>query len=83
MGATAAEHHLTVATRGRRAINMYRNLNITLDNNPNDGRIADSTHPGEGENVHGDVENVIGGGGNDKITGNDAVNITALPVRSL
>jgi predicted nucleic acid-binding protein len=31
VGATAAEHHLTLATRDRRAIPTYRNLNITLE----------------------------------------------------
>jgi predicted nucleic acid-binding protein len=31
VGATAAEHHLTLATRDRRAINTYRKLNVTLE----------------------------------------------------
>lgn len=31
VGATAAEHHLTLATRDRRAIPTYRNLNVTLE----------------------------------------------------
>lgn len=30
VGATAAEHHLTLATRDRRAINTYRSLAVTL-----------------------------------------------------
>ena len=45
------------------------NLVITLDNVANDG-VA-----GENDNVRDDVENVIGGSGNDKITGSSANNI--------
>ena len=52
----------------------HSNLVITLDNTNNDGSVGDSTHPAEHDNVHSDVENVIGGGGNDKITGSSANN---------
>jgi Ca2+-binding RTX toxin-like protein len=45
------------------------NLNITLDNKTNDGATNDHA------NVMSDVENVIGGSGNDKITGSSANNI--------
>jgi Ca2+-binding RTX toxin-like protein len=44
------------------------NLNISLDNIANDGAA------GENANVMADVETVIGGSGNDKITGNPFAN---------
>lgn len=50
---------------------------VTLDNVANDGTPASSvptTTPGEGDNVHGDVERVVGGHGNDHLVGNDAAN---------
>jgi predicted nucleic acid-binding protein len=31
VGATAAEHRLTLATRDRRAVDIYRSLNVTLE----------------------------------------------------
>jgi Ca2+-binding RTX toxin-like protein len=43
-------------------------LTIDLDGRPNDGEA------GEGDNVHGDVENVIGGSDDDKLTGSGAAN---------
>ena len=52
----------------------HSNLVITLDGTNNDGAVGDSTHPAEHDNVHSDVENVIGGAGNDKITGDSANN---------
>ena len=53
---------------------------VTLDNVANDGvPAAPATatmpaRPAENDNVKGDVENVVGGSGNDKITGNAAAN---------
>ncbi|MGE5609064.1 MAG: calcium-binding protein, partial [Bacillota bacterium] len=44
------------------------NLRITLDGNPNDGT------PREKSNVGADIENVIGGSGNDRIVGTDQDN---------
>lgn len=44
-------------------------LEITLDNVATDGQA------GEGDNVRSDVENVVGGKGNDTIRGTDAANI--------
>jgi Ca2+-binding RTX toxin-like protein len=43
-------------------------VNVTLDEQPNDGE------PGEGDNVHGDVETLVGGYGNDHLVGNAAAN---------
>jgi Ca2+-binding RTX toxin-like protein len=43
-------------------------LRITLDNEPNDGGIATTEHPAEGDNVRADVEHVIGGRNNDFIS---------------
>ncbi len=45
------------------------NLNITLDNVANDGAA------GEHDNVMSDVENILGGSGNDKLTGNPFANL--------
>jgi hypothetical protein len=45
------------------------NDTITLDERPNDGM------PGEGDNLHGDVETVDGGSGNDHMVGDDGVNV--------
>src|SRR2546423_1095885 len=45
-------------------------LNISLDDAPNDGANAGA----EGDNVHSDVERVISGSGNDLIVGSDADN---------
>src|SRR5438105_12693305 len=45
-------------------------LTITLDDNPNDGANGGA----EGDNVHSDVERVVGGSGNDLIVGSDADN---------
>jgi Ca2+-binding RTX toxin-like protein len=42
-------------------------LRITLDNLPNDGEVGTASHLAEGDNVHRDVEHVIGGSGNDHI----------------
>jgi len=56
------------------------NLIITLDNVANDGAPAlaatatQPARPAENDNVKGDVENVVGGIGHDKITGNGAAN---------
>lgn len=44
-------------------------LVITLDGKPNDGTPTVGTTKGEGDNVMGDVEIVIGGYGDDSITG--------------
>lgn len=44
-------------------------LVITLDGKPNDGTPTVGTTKGEGDNVMSDVENVIGGFGDDSITG--------------
>ena len=49
-------------------------LNVSLDNINNDGAIGDATHPAEHDNVHGDVENIIGGFNADRLVGNDARN---------
>ncbi len=55
-------------------------LVITLDGTANDGAAAVSAtdtqpaKPAEGDNVKGDVENVVGGRGADKITGNGSAN---------
>ena len=56
------------------------NLIITLDNVANDGAPAlpatatQPARPAENDNVKGDVENVVGGIGNDRITGNGSAN---------
>ena len=46
-------------------------LNISLDNIANDGP---RSHPEEVDNVHSDIETVLGGSGNDKIIGNPFAN---------
>jgi Ca2+-binding RTX toxin-like protein len=46
-------------------------LNISLDNIANDGP---RNHPDERDNVHSDIENVLGGSGNDLIIGNPFAN---------
>jgi Ca2+-binding RTX toxin-like protein len=57
------------------------NLSITLDDVATDGRmppeisVDPSTLVAELDNVRADIENVIGGGGDDQITGNAANNI--------
>jgi Ca2+-binding RTX toxin-like protein len=50
------------------------NLVITLDGIPNDGFQGSAERPAEHDNVRGDVENVAGGRGNDRITGNGLAN---------
>jgi uncharacterized delta-60 repeat protein len=49
-------------------------LAISLDGVANDGRVAGRSAAAEGDNVGVDVENVIGGGGNDVIAGSAANN---------
>lgn len=44
-------------------------LTISLDG------VADDGEAGEGDNVHSDVENIIGGSGPDVLTGSDAANV--------
>jgi Ca2+-binding RTX toxin-like protein len=46
-------------------------LHISLDGKPNDGALPESTGTAKGEqdNVMADVENIVGGSGNDQITG--------------
>jgi Ca2+-binding RTX toxin-like protein len=44
------------------------NLNLSLDNHANDGA------SGEGDNIRADVENILGGSGNDLIIGNPFAN---------
>lgn len=44
------------------------NLRLSLDNQPNDGAA------GENDNIHADIETVLGGSGNDKIIGNPFAN---------
>ncbi len=46
-----------------------RNLSIDLDD------VADDGEAGEGDNVHGDVETVTGGSGNNVIAGNAGHNV--------
>ncbi len=46
-----------------------RNMSITLDDQTDDGQL------GESDNVHSDIENVIGGNGNDYIVGTSADNL--------
>lgn len=46
----------------------FDSVTVTIDGKPNDGRA------GEGDNVFTDVENVVGGFGNDRITGSGANN---------
>jgi hypothetical protein len=43
-------------------------VSVTLDNLPNDGR------PGEGDNIGADVENLVGGAGDDTLTGDAGPN---------
>jgi Ca2+-binding RTX toxin-like protein len=45
-----------------------RALGVFIDNQANDGEA------GEGDNVHQDVETVVGGGGNDRLVGSSAAN---------
>jgi hypothetical protein len=59
--------------RGGAGIDVVRydtalSLNITLDDEPNDGA------PGAGGNVHGDVENITAGSGNDRLAGDGGNN---------
>lgn len=49
-------------------------LSITLNGVNDDGAIGDATRPAEKDNVKGDVENITGGAGPDKITGNGSAN---------
>jgi Ca2+-binding RTX toxin-like protein len=51
-------------------------LKITLDNAANDGGIATTTHPSEGDNVKTDIERVIGGRANDYISAAPTVTST-------
>jgi hypothetical protein len=52
------------------------NLHITLDNHPNDGVPAATSNTGEGDNVHRDVERVLGGSANDVISVGHLTNST-------
>jgi uncharacterized delta-60 repeat protein len=47
-----------------------QNLNITLDNSGNDGRSGENDQVG----ISNDIENVVAGSGNDKLTGNGNAN---------
>jgi Ca2+-binding RTX toxin-like protein len=49
-------------------------LAVSLDGVANDGRLAGRDHGAEGDNVDADVENVIGGGGDDRLSGSAANN---------
>jgi len=51
-----------------------RGLRITLDGKPNDGEIPRLGQPAENDNVTADVENIIGGAGDDYIVGNGLAN---------
>lgn len=54
--------------------NRDSRLVITLDGKPNDGTPASPGVKAENDNIMGDIENVIGGAGNDKIVGNKSAN---------
>lgn len=49
-------------------------LRITLDGKANDGAAVHPGYGGENDNISGDIENVIGGSGNDYIVGNNLPN---------
>lgn len=49
-------------------------LDITLDGKPNDGQNVPG-HPPENMNVGADIEEIIGGNGNDRIVGNAFANV--------
>lgn len=49
-------------------------LSVTLDGVANDGAIGEATKPAEKDNVKTDVENIVGGAGPDKLTGNSLAN---------
>jgi Ca2+-binding RTX toxin-like protein len=51
-------------------------VRVTLDNLANDGQPATIDRPAEGDNVHTDVEHVIGGAGNDFISAAPVVTAT-------
>ena len=44
-------------------------VKVTLDNVANDGFQATLAEPGEGDNVHSDIERIVGGNGNDNLSG--------------
>ncbi|MEA2183039.1 MAG: hypothetical protein QOF69_2224 [Solirubrobacteraceae bacterium] len=46
-----------------------QSVSVTLDDQPNDGE------PTEKDNVHGDVEDITGGKGNDLLVGNELANV--------
>ncbi len=48
--------------------NRSENLQLSLDNQPNDGAA------GEYDNIHADIETILGGSGNDRIIGNPFAN---------
>jgi Ca2+-binding RTX toxin-like protein len=49
-------------------------VNVSLDNVANDGTAALASAIGEGDNAHSDIENIVGGKGNDRLIGSDAAN---------
>jgi Ca2+-binding RTX toxin-like protein len=49
-------------------------VNVSLDNVANDGTAASASAIGEGDNAHSDIENIVGGKGNDRLFGSDAAN---------
>jgi Ca2+-binding RTX toxin-like protein len=54
--------------------NRSDNLVITLDGKANDGHPKSAGLPAENDNIMGDIENLIGGSGNDKLIGNSLPN---------
>src|SRR5439155_6137629 len=53
-------------------------VRVVIDNLPNDGSVATTEHPAEGDNVMNDVEHVIGGRGNDYLSAMPAATPTAV-----
>jgi Ca2+-binding RTX toxin-like protein len=49
-------------------------VNVSLDNVANDGTAASASVTGEADNAHSDIENIVGGKGNDHLIGSDAAN---------
>jgi Ca2+-binding RTX toxin-like protein len=52
-------------------------VDVSLDNVANDGSPGQTTPtaiPPEGDNAHSDIENIVGGHGNDRLVGSDAAN---------
>ena len=72
MGAGAGDHPDDV--RGGAGFDVVRydtsqlNLKVTLDDEPNDGAV------GAGANIHGDVENITAGSGDDRLEGDGGNN---------